>query len=68
MQIQEIEVIVHPDGNVKLHVRGAPGAQCLDLTADLEKALGGQILAREHTPEFDQSQSQAAGQSLNLGH
>lgn len=68
MQIQEIEVIVYPNGNVKLHVRGAPGAQCLDLTDDVVKALGGQILAREHTPEFDQGQSQAAGQSLNLGH
>ena len=68
MQIQEIEVVVHPDGKVKLHVRGAPGAQCLDLTADLEKALGGQVLAREHTPEFDQSQPQSTDQSLNLGH
>lgn len=68
MQIQEIEVIVHPDGKVKLHVRGAPGAQCLDLTADLEKALGGQVLAREHTPEFDQSQPQSLGDSLHLGH
>jgi hypothetical protein len=68
MQIQEIEVLVHPDGKVKLHVRGAPGAQCLELTADLEKALGGQVLAREHTPEFDQSQAQSLGDSLHLGH
>ncbi len=68
MQIQEIEVIVHRDGNVKLHVRGAPGPQCLDLTADLEKLLGGQILSREKTPEFDQTQPQSLDQSLNLGH
>lgn len=67
MQIQEIEVVVHPDGTVKLHVRGAPGAQCLALTADLEKALGGQVLAREHTPEYDESQSQSLGEHLSLG-
>lgn len=68
MQIQEIEVVVHPDGKVKLHVRGAEGYQCLDLTADLEKALGGQVVAREYTPAFDQVQNQSTGQSLNLGH
>ena len=68
MEIQEIEVIVQPNGQVKLHVRGAPGTQCLDLTADLEKALGGQVLAREHTPEFDQPQPIHTDQFLHLGH
>ena len=66
MQTQEIEVTIQPDGSVKLHVRGAPGTQCLSLTADLEKTLGGQILSRDHTPEYDQpvEQSDSAWQSL----
>jgi hypothetical protein len=66
MQTQEIEVTIQPDGSVKLHVSGAVGTQCLSLTADLEKALGGQILTRDRTPEYDQSdeQSDSAWQSL----
>jgi hypothetical protein len=66
MQTQEIEVTIQPDGSVKLHVRGAAGTQCLSLTANLEKALGGQILSRDHTPEYDQTveQSDSTWQSL----
>ena len=67
MEIQELDVFIHPDGNVKLHVRGAPGAQCLDVTGDLEKALGGQIVAREHTPEYDQIPPINLDQSLTTG-
>ena len=65
METQEIEITIQPDGGVKLHVRGAAGPQCLVLTADLEKLLGGQITAREKTPDYDQpvEQSEAAWQT-----
>jgi hypothetical protein len=62
MEIQEIEVVIEKDGQVRLEVRGAPGTQCLELTKDLEAALGGQILSREMTSEaavFQHGQIQA---------
>jgi hypothetical protein len=67
MQTQEIEVTIQPDGSVKLHVRGAAGTQCLSLTADLEKALGGQVLSRDHTPEYDQPDEQSDSTWQSLG-
>ena len=54
MEIQEIDVFLNPDGTVRLEVRGVKGPQCLALTDALEKLLGGQVVAREKTPEYDE--------------
>ena len=51
MELQEIEVSIAPDGTTRIEVRGVPGAGCLDLTADLEAALGGEVVEREMTAE-----------------
>ena len=51
MELQEIEVFIDPNGQVRIEVRGVKGAACLDLTKALEQALGGQVEAREMTPE-----------------
>jgi hypothetical protein len=51
MEIQEIEVFIDKDGQVRLEVRGVKGMSCLDLTTDLEAALGGEVESREMTPE-----------------
>ncbi|MEN4012833.1 MAG: DUF2997 domain-containing protein [Bellilinea sp.] len=51
MEIQEIEVIIAPSGEVEIRVRGIEGATCLDITSTLEDALGGKIIHREMTPE-----------------
>lgn len=51
MEIQEIEVTIDKKGQVKIHVRGLKGKQCLDLTKSLELALGSQVIAREMTAE-----------------
>jgi hypothetical protein len=51
MELEEVEVFIDPDGRVRLEVRGAKGKSCLELTAPLEQALGGQVEAREMTPE-----------------
>lgn len=53
MEIQEIEVTIAKDGSVQIAVRGVKGKACLDLTQDLEQALGGVVLSREMTPEAD---------------
>ena len=46
MKIEEIEVFIKDDGEVKYEVRGVKGKKCLDLTKDLETDLGGNILLR----------------------
>lgn len=51
MEIQEIEITIDKNGQVVLHVRGAKGMVCQDITKDLEKALGGEVLDRQFTPE-----------------
>lgn len=53
-EIQEIDVYVAPDGTVKIEVRGVKGKKCLDLTKELEALLGGEILERIHTDEFEE--------------
>jgi hypothetical protein len=63
MEMQEIEVQINKDGKVEISVRGVKGLKCLEITADLEQALGGEVLLREmNTPaesdgptELDQS-------------
>ncbi len=66
MQLQEIDIYVRPDGTVKLEVRGVKGQQCLALTADIEKLLGGQVLHREKTPEYDEAAQQTISETGKL--
>ena len=51
MEIQEIEVVIGKNGQVQIQVRGVHGMKCLELTRELEEALGGDILSRIMTPE-----------------
>lgn len=51
MELQEIDVFIEADGQVRVEVRGVKGGACLDLTAGLEAALGGDVASREMTPE-----------------
>jgi hypothetical protein len=41
MELQEVDVLVEKDGQVKIEVRGVKGMFCLNLTKDLEAILGG---------------------------
>ena len=69
MELQEIEVIIGKDGQVQIQVRGVNGLKCLDLTRELEEALGGEVISRimkpeameEDQPDIDQDQHQKAG-------
>ncbi|MEW6351810.1 MAG: DUF2997 domain-containing protein [Thermodesulfobacteriota bacterium] len=58
-EIQEIEVIVSPDGRVKVQVRGVKGPGCLALTGEVEKLLGGCVVERVATDEMDQVSEEA---------
>jgi hypothetical protein len=51
MELQEIEIIISPEGQVQVQVRGVHGTKCLELTKEMEEALGGQIVTRIMTPE-----------------
>ena len=58
MNLQEIDVFIDKDGQVRVEVRGVKGGSCLDLTRDLEQALGGEIASREMTPEAHETASE----------
>lgn len=55
MELQEIDVFVEKDGQIRIEVRGVKGVSCLDLTKDLEAVLGDRITNRELTPEADET-------------
>lgn len=60
MDLEEIDVFIEKDGQVRIEVRGVKGSHCLTVTKDLEQALGGQVLTREMTPEADEAAQQEA--------
>jgi len=64
MAIEEIDLIIERDGQVRLEVRGIKGRQCLDATRDLERALGGQVVARELTAEAGEAAQSQTPESL----
>lgn len=51
MDIQEIEVTIDKNGQVTIQVRGVNGIVCLEMTKDLETALGNQLEEREMQAE-----------------
>jgi hypothetical protein len=51
MELQEIEVTIERDGEVRIEVRGVKGRRCLDLTEDVLEALGGEVAEQELTSE-----------------
>ncbi|WP_180687199.1 DUF2997 domain-containing protein [Streptomyces gossypiisoli] len=67
MELQEVEVFIAPDGTTRIEVRGVAGAGCLDLTEDLEKALGGTIVERELTAEAQAVIQQRDEEQLRRG-
>jgi len=68
MELQEIDVFIEKDGQVKIEVRGVKGTSCLDLTKDLEAVLGNQKVHREMTPEADEiGQKQVQQQQWQWG-
>jgi hypothetical protein len=50
----EIEVVVSPEGEVRLETRGLRGQACVEETKDLLPAVGARVLGREKTREFYQ--------------
>lgn len=67
MEMQEIDVFIDNSGEVRVEVRGVKGPACLDITKQLEAALGGQVASREMTPEAQEVHQSQAEQQWQRG-
>ncbi|WP_342596728.1 DUF2997 domain-containing protein [Cyanobacterium aponinum UTEX 3222] len=65
MDLQEIDIFIDDNGEVKLEIRGVKGQKCLDLTQDLEAILGDEIISREMTPEAGEMVQEIKNQEFN---
>jgi hypothetical protein len=62
---QEIDVRILPDGQVQIEVRGVHGEGCRDLTRELERYLGGRVVHRRHTDEFQRRRQREEDSTRN---
>lgn len=53
-EIQEIEVLIAADGSVRIEVHGVKGSGCRALTEEVERLMGGDVVTRHPTPEYDE--------------
>ncbi|MEY2599541.1 MAG: hypothetical protein RLZZ244_346 [Verrucomicrobiota bacterium] len=51
MGTREYEIVIEPDGSVKLEIRGHPGKSCLNVAKLFEEVVGKQV-AQELTREY----------------
>lgn len=67
MNIEEIDVFIDPDGQVRIEVRGVKGQNCLSITKPLEQLLGGKVIKREMTSEASETQCESVDDVQFLG-
>lgn len=67
MDIEEVDVHIDADGQVRIEVRGVKGGGCRDITAPLETALGGDVVSREMTAEAAENVTVDSEQHLQAG-
>jgi hypothetical protein len=65
MESQDLEITISATGEVKIEVKGVQGAGCLDLTKNLENALG-TVEDRQLKGEYYQ-ENQQQNQQWNQG-
>lgn len=64
-EVEEIELIIEPDGKTRIEVRGVSGPACIDVTAELEAKLGTLVGERSRTSAyFDPVPSKTKTQSV----
>ena len=63
--IDEIEIEIDAQGQVKIWVKGVDGPKCLQLTHELE-ALIGEVIGRELTAEYYQSNDDEITDTLEI--
>lgn len=52
-ELHEVEVAIDAVGNVTVEVRGVKGPTCVDLSKEMEQLLGGRVVRRERSAEYD---------------
>ncbi|MBX9572280.1 MAG: DUF2997 domain-containing protein [Candidatus Obscuribacterales bacterium] len=56
MNIETVKVVINADGQVMIEVDGAHGPVCLQVTEDIVKMLGGEVLSQQLTTEYYEEQ------------
>lgn len=67
MTDESIELTIHADGRVELHVRGVEGPSCTQITEGVERALGGKVIDRDLTPEYYSGRQRNEKKQQKLG-
>lgn len=62
----EIEIDIDDNGNVSFQVKGVKGKKCLEITKELEQALG-IVVKQEKTAEFYQTDTSTGTQVERRG-
>jgi hypothetical protein len=55
--MEELEIVIEPDGTTRIHVKGIRGARCLDVTRKIEEELG-DVIDRKYTSEYYEESDQ----------
>lgn len=53
---QELDISIDAEGNVAINVIGSKGKKCLEITKDIEDALG-IVVNRDKKPQFYETES-----------
>ena len=61
----ELKIEITPDGEITIKVEGATGAECLDLTREIEEALG-LVVDRQKTSAYYQDEV-TAEETVKIG-
>lgn len=56
---QELDISIDAEGNVSINVIGSKGKKCLELTKDIENALG-IVVNRDTKPQFYETESSSS--------
>ena len=57
MNIETVKVVINSDGQVVVEVDGAHGPICLQVTDDIVKMLGGEVLSQQLTSQYYEEQA-----------
>ncbi len=49
--MEELEIVIDPDGSIQIHVKGIRGTRCREATQRLEEVLG-EVSERKYCPEY----------------
>ena len=64
MKSHELDIVIDEHGNISVQVNGVSGAECVELTKDLEDALGQVTERRKTAAYYEESASETVKISL----